>query len=127
MSCPDTRLTGLYAVFAAVAVTLLVAAARPVVLRDRRRAEELEVGSVSGWAEPGRDLAGGLLTWASPDRVYATYVQLFALLFPAVFLCARAVRARRRPTAAASSAEAGGSAWPATGCWPSACSSCRSA
>jgi energy-converting hydrogenase Eha subunit A len=58
-------------------------------------AEELQTATVRAWAEPARDLAGGLLTWASPERVYATYVQAFALLFPAVFLCARAVRARR--------------------------------
>jgi len=42
---------------------------------------------------------GGLVTWAAPERVYATYVQVFAFLFPAIFLCARAVRARR-PAAA---------------------------
>ena len=58
-------------------------------------AQELETGTVSAWADPARDTVGGLLTWASADRVYSTYVQVFALLFPAVFLCARAVRARR--------------------------------
>jgi hypothetical protein len=90
-----TRLTGLYAVFAAVTVTLLSPLLALSYFATADGAEELEIGTVSGWAEPGRDLAGALLTWASPDRVYATYVQLFALLFPAVFLCARAVRARR--------------------------------
>jgi hypothetical protein len=89
------RLTGLYAVFAAVAVTLLSPLLALSYFATAEGAEELEIGTVSGWADPGRDLAGGLLTWASPDRVYSTYVQLFALLFPAVFLCARAVRARR--------------------------------
>jgi hypothetical protein len=61
-------------------------------------AEELESDTVAAWAEPARELAGGLLTWASPDRVYATYVQAFALLLPAVLLCARAARSQRPAT-----------------------------
>jgi hypothetical protein len=92
---PATRLTGLYAVFAAVAVALLSPLLALSYFATAEGAEELEIGTVSGWAEPGRDLVGGLLTWGSPERVYSTYVQLFALLFPAVFLGARAVRARR--------------------------------
>jgi hypothetical protein len=89
------RLTGLYAVFAAAAAALLSPLLALSYFATAEGVEELKIGTVSGWAEPGRDLVGGLLTWASPDRVYSTYVQLFALLFPAVFLCARAVRARR--------------------------------
>ena len=92
---PAPRLAGLYAVFAAAAVALLSPLLALSYFATAEGAEELEVGTVSGWADPARDLAGGLLTWASPDRVYSTYVQLFALLFPAVFLCARAVHARR--------------------------------
>src|SRR3954467_2003678 len=49
-------------------------------------ADELKTGTVSAWADPARDTAGRLLTFASHDRVYATYVQLFTLLFPAVLL-----------------------------------------
>jgi hypothetical protein len=58
-------------------------------------AEGLEMGIVRAWAEPARDLAGGLLTFASPGRVYSTYLQLFALLFPAILLCALVVRSSR--------------------------------
>jgi hypothetical protein len=90
-----TRLAGLYAVFAAGAAVVLAPLLALSYFATVEGAEELTIGTVAGWAEPGRDLVGGLLTWASPDRVYSTYVQLFALLFPAVFLCARAVHARR--------------------------------
>ena len=90
-----TRLTGLYTVFAAGAVALLSPLLALSYFATDEGVEELQISTVSGWAEPARDLVGGLLTWASPDRVYSTYVQLFALLFPAVFLGARAVHARR--------------------------------
>jgi hypothetical protein len=90
-----TRLTGLYAVLAAAAAVLFSPLLALSYFATADGAEELEIGTVSAWADPARDVVGGLLTWASPDRVYSTYVQVFALLFPAVFLCARAVRARR--------------------------------
>ena len=90
-----TRLTGLYAMFAAAASLLFAPLLALSYFATEDGAEDLEIGTVSAWADPARDLAGGLLTWASPDRVYSTYLQLLALLFPAVFLCARAVRARR--------------------------------
>ena len=90
-----TRRIGLYAFVAAGAATVLAPLLALAYLGTAEGAAELETGTVSGWAEPARDLVGGLVTWASPERVYATYVQLFALLFPAVFLCARAVRPRR--------------------------------
>jgi hypothetical protein len=59
--------------------------------------DELGVASVAWWASPAADWLSPLLTWAGPDRVYSTYVQLMALLFPAVLLCA--FHARRRRTA----------------------------
>lgn len=90
-----TRLTGLYAMFAAAASLLFAPLLALSYFATEDGAEDLEIGTVSAWADPACDLAGGLLTWASPDRVYSTYLQLLALLFPAVFLCARAVRARR--------------------------------
>ena len=89
----------------------LASAARAVVLCDRRRRRRAaKRHGLRHGRKPARELAGGLLTWASPDRVYATYVQVFALLFPAVLLCAlrrRALSDRRRP--AGSSAGAGAS------------------
>ena len=90
-----TRLTGLYAATAATLSLLFAPLLALAYFGTQDGAEDLEIGTVSAWADPARDLAGGLLTWASPDRVYSTYLQALALLFPAVFLCARAVRARR--------------------------------
>ena len=113
MSDRSTRLTGLYAATAAVAAVVLAPLLALSYFAIGEGADELENGTVRAWADPARDVVGGLLTWASPERVYATYVQAFAVLFPAVFLCARAVRAHRSPLAAAS-AGAGGSHWPAT-------------
>lgn len=95
MSERARRWIGLYAAAAAlIAVLLSPLLALSYFATEGGRAE-LETGTVAAWAEPGRDLAGGLLTWASPDRVYATYWQIFALLIPAMFLCAHAARARR--------------------------------
>jgi hypothetical protein len=98
MSDRATRLAGLYAALAAVAALLIAPLLALSYFGIEDGASELASGTVSAWAEPARDLADGLLTWASPDRVYATFVQALALLFPAVFLCALAVR-RQRPDA----------------------------
>jgi hypothetical protein len=62
-------------------------------------AGELKTGTVSAWADPARNAAGRLLTFASHDRVYATYTQLFALLFPAVLLVAWLSWRQRRAAA----------------------------
>jgi hypothetical protein len=95
MSDRAIRLTGLYAMIAAGAALLLSPLLALSYFQTNEGADELESGTVSAWADPARDLVGGLLTWASPERVYGTYFLLFWVLFPAVFLCARTVRARR--------------------------------
>jgi hypothetical protein len=95
MSDRATRLAGLYAAIAAAASVLLSPLLALSYFGIPDGAEQLHSGTVRAWATPARDLIGGLLTWESPERVYATYVQAFALIFPAIFLCARAVRARR--------------------------------
>jgi hypothetical protein len=97
VSTGTTRLAGLYAAAAAALAAVLAPLLAMSYFATSWGAEELERGTVSAWAEPGRDLAGGLLTWASPERVYSTYVQAFGLLFAGVFLCALAVRAARGP------------------------------
>lgn len=97
MSDRAARFAGLYAVIAAGIAVLISPLLALSYFATDEGAEELESGTVSAWADPARDLVGGLLSWASPERVYATYVQAFALLFPAVFLCAWAMRARRSP------------------------------
>jgi hypothetical protein len=90
-----TRFIGLYAMIASGAAVLLSPLLALSYFQTNEGANELESGTVSVWADPARDLVGGLLTWASPERVYGTYFLLFWVLFSAVFLCARAVRARR--------------------------------
>ncbi len=91
-------LVGFYAVVAA-AVALIGApllALSYFAIGDGKK--ELDTGTVSAWADPARRLAGGLLTFASPDRVYATYIQVFAVLLPSVLLCALAARSLRPQT-----------------------------
>jgi hypothetical protein len=88
MSDRMTRLVGLYAAVAGVAAIFVspLLAMSYFAIDDGK--ENLDISTVSAWADPGRDLAGGLLTFASANRVYATYAQLFMLLVPALFLCA---------------------------------------
>jgi len=95
MSDRATRFAGLYAVIAAGVAVLLSPLLALSYFATAEGAVQLEAGTVSAWADPAQDLVGRLVTWASPERVYASYVQVFALLFPAIFFCARAVRARR--------------------------------
>jgi hypothetical protein len=95
MSERTTRLIGLYAVVAACVATVVSPLLALSYFATSGGVDQLKMGTVSAWAVPGRDLAGGLLTWASPDRVYATYWLVFWILFVPIFLCARAVHARR--------------------------------
>ena len=121
MSDRATRLAGLYAAIAAAASVLLSPLLALSYFGIPDGAEQLHSGTVRAWADPARDLISGLLTWASPERVYATYVQAFALTFPAIFLCARAVRARR-PAAGRNERWGWRIALPATAGGPSGCS-----
>lgn len=98
MSARRTRWVGLYAVVAAAGAVALSPLLALSYFATDDGAEQLQNPTVTAWANPARDLVGGMLTWASPERVYASYVQAFAVLFPAVFLCARAIRAGRSPT-----------------------------
>ena len=95
MSDRTARFAGLYAMVAAgvaLVVTPLLALSYFGIADG---ASMLDQTTVSAWADPASDRLSALLTWSSPDRVYATYIQLFALLFPAVFLCALVTRSRR--------------------------------
>jgi len=95
MSTTAISRTGLYAAIAAATAVILSPLLALSYFATGEGADELQNPTVAAWADPARDLIGPLLTWAAPERVYATYVQAFALLFPAVLLCAWAVRARR--------------------------------
>lgn len=90
-----TRLAGLYAVFAAAASFVLAPLLGLAYFGTAEGADELGTPSVSAWAEPARDAAGPLLTFAAPDRVYSTYLQALALCVPAMLLCVWIARSRR--------------------------------
>lgn len=92
-----TRFVGLYALLAAAASLLVAPLLGLAYFATSDGAEELESESISAWAEPARDSAGALLTFAAPDRVYSTYLQAFALLLPAVVLTALVARSCRAP------------------------------
>ena len=89
------RFASLYALFAAAASLVLAPLLALAYFATPEGAGELESTTVSAWAEPARDAAAGLLTFASPDRVYATYLQVLALLFPAIAVWAWLARSRR--------------------------------
>ena len=89
-----TRFIGLYAVLAAAASLFNAPLLGLAYFATEDGSEELQTGSISAWAEPARDAAGGLLTFAGPDRVYSAYLQALALLLPAVLLVALVVRSR---------------------------------
>lgn len=92
----STRIASLYAVVAAAASVVFAPLLALAYSRTAEGAEEFESATLlPGWTERGIDLAGPLLTFASVDRVYSVYTQLFALLVPAVLLCALAARSRR--------------------------------
>ena len=95
MSARTTRFVGLYAILAMVAMVIAAPLLALSYFGTSEGAEELESGTVSSWAEPTGDRLDALLTWASPDRVYSTYLQIFSISFPAVLLCAVAIRRTR--------------------------------
>lgn len=90
-----TFIAGVYAAVAAAASLVLAPLLALAYFATPDGAGELETGTVSAWAEPARDAAGSLLTFASTDRVYSTYLQALAVLFPAILVCAWITRTRR--------------------------------
>lgn len=90
-----TRRAGLYAAVAAVLAFVVSPLLAMSYFATPEGADELETASVAAWAEPGADLAAGLLTFASPEGVYVTYSLVMLALVPAILVGALAVRARR--------------------------------
>lgn len=95
MSARSRSTIGLYAIVAAAAGVLIAPLLAIAYFGTAHGIEQLDVATVAGWAVPARDLAGRLVTWADADRVYATYAQVMALMFPAVLLTAVAARTQR--------------------------------
>jgi hypothetical protein len=96
-SMPNPRFAGLYAMVAGAASLIFAPLLALSYFATDDGAGELQTSTVSAWADPARDIAGGLLTWASPERVYATYIQVFAVLFGGLLLCATVVHGQARP------------------------------
>lgn len=95
MSDRFVRLAGLYAVAAAAASFVITPLLAVAYFATDDGVEALETSSVSAWAEPAHDVAGPLLTFASTEGVYITYLKVFGLLALALVLCALAAKSRR--------------------------------
>jgi hypothetical protein len=85
----------LYVVIAAIAAVVVSPLLALAYFATDDGAGQLEETVFTGWVEPARDAAAGLLTFASANTVYATYTFVIALLFPAIVLSARATRDQR--------------------------------
>ncbi len=95
MSDRAIRLTGAYAALSALAVLIISPLLALAYFATSDGADELRTSTVTMWATPATKLAGGLLTFGSTPRVYGTYLQAFALIFPSILLCAWVARSRR--------------------------------
>lgn len=95
MSDRAVRLAGLYGVGAAGASLVVTPLLALSYFATEDGVVELETSTVSAWADPARDLADGLVTFASADTVYWTYLKVLMLIFPAILCCALAAKSRR--------------------------------
>lgn len=93
----NPRVVGFYAVVAGVASVVIAPLLALSYFAIPDGGSELQTATVAAWARPARSLAGGLLTFATPDRVYATYTQLMLLVFPSILVCALLAKAGREP------------------------------
>lgn len=88
-----------YALGATIAMAICAPLGALSYFATKDGAEELENSTVSAWAEPARQLFEPLLTFADPDRVYATYSLVGALSVPLLALAAWTVRRSRAQVA----------------------------
>ena len=88
-----------YSLFASVIMVLFAPLLAMSYFATKDGAEMLKMASVRAWAAPARRLFEPMLSFASADRVYATYSLLIALVIPALPLAAWAVRRARLPLA----------------------------
>ena len=88
-----------YAIFASAVMVLFSPLLAMSYFATKDGAQMYAIGSVRAWAKPARSLFEPMLTFASADRVYATYAVLLALVLPALPLAAWAVRRARVPVA----------------------------
>lgn len=95
MSTPSLRATSRYGVIAAAGSVVFSPLLALAYFATADGASSVEEALLSAWIQPARDLAGGLVTFAPADGVYAVYTLVLAALFPAVVLAARATRSAR--------------------------------
>ena len=95
MSDRKTRLVGLYAAISAAMALVITPLLALAYFATKDGAYSLKTSTTSAWATPAADLAGGLLTFGSAERVYGTYLQAFAVAFPSILMCAWVARAQR--------------------------------
>ena len=88
-----------YTIFASAVMVLFSPLLAMSYFATKDGAQMYATGSVRAWAKPARSLFEPMLTFASADRVYATYSLLIALVIPALPLAAWAVRRARVPVA----------------------------
>lgn len=89
------RIVGRYSPAAAVAWAVITPLLALAYFATQDGAEALEMATTAAWAEPARNIAGPLLTFASPDVVYSVYSFLLALLFSSIVLGAVVARSGR--------------------------------
>lgn len=91
---PNRRLA-VYAVAAACTAVVIAPLLALAWFATGDGAETAATGTVAAWAEPASSALRPLLTFADPDAVYATYLVLMAVAFPAIPLATLASRSRR--------------------------------
>ncbi len=92
---PNPARAHAYAVVASVVMVVVSPLAALSYFATADGAESLDVATARAWAEPARRLLEPLLSFASPDRVYATYTLILALVLPAMPVAAWTVRRAR--------------------------------
>jgi hypothetical protein len=95
MSPSTVRPARRYTLFAAVGAALGSPLLALSYFATEQGASSREEAFLGGWIEPARGAAGSLLTFASADGVYAVYMLVLAVLFPAVALAAFTARSLR--------------------------------
>lgn len=95
MSIVESRPVRTYAIVSSVLMVLFSPLLAMSYFASEDGAPSYAAGTVHAWAEPARRVFEPLLTFASADRVYATYALVVAFLVPALPLAVWAVRRAR--------------------------------
>jgi hypothetical protein len=97
MSPRTQQLAGRYSVVSALAAVVIAPLFAVSYFATSEGAQYLAEPTIAWWAEPARRVLGGLVTFASPDRVYSTFLLLFTVAFGGLVACALMTRRLRPP------------------------------